>query len=55
MINITIDDRMVTVPRGTKIIDACKKVDITIPTLCYLEDVSSYGSCGVCVVQVEES
>lgn len=55
MINMTIDGQMVEVPRGTKIIDACKRVGITVPTLCYLADISSYGSCGVCVVEVENS
>lgn len=55
MINMTIDGQMVEVPRGTKILDACKRVGITVPTLCYLADISSYGSCGVCVVEVENS
>ncbi|MCK9546983.1 MAG: NADH-dependent [FeFe] hydrogenase, group A6 [Sphaerochaeta sp.] len=55
LINVTIDGRKIAVGRGTKIIDACKRVGITIPTLCYLEDISAYGSCGVCVVEVENS
>jgi NADH-quinone oxidoreductase subunit G len=55
MITLTIDGQMVTVPAGTKIIEACKMIGITVPTLCYLEDISSYGSCGVCVVEVENS
>lgn len=55
MIGVTIDGQKVEVPRGTKIIEACKRVGITIPALCYLQGISSYGSCGVCVVEVENS
>lgn len=55
LINVTIDGTVIAVPRGTKIIDACARAGITIPTLCYLADVSAYGSCGICVVEVENS
>jgi iron-only hydrogenase group A len=55
MIKLSIDGQEVTVGKGTTILDACLKVGIKIPTLCHLEDVSSHGSCGVCVVEVKNS
>ncbi|MDY0290557.1 MAG: NADH-dependent [FeFe] hydrogenase, group A6 [Sphaerochaeta sp.] len=55
MITLRIDSQEVSVERGTTILDACLKVGIRIPTLCHLEDVSSHGSCGVCVVEVKNS
>ncbi|MBI9093733.1 MAG: iron hydrogenase small subunit [Sphaerochaeta sp.] len=55
LITLSIDGQNVTVARGTTILDACLKVGIKIPTLCHLEDVSSHGSCGVCVVEVKNS
>lgn len=33
--------------------DACHSVGISVPSLCYLKDVSSNASCGVCVVEVK--
>ena len=53
MITLTIDGKVITVPKGTKIIEACDKAGISVPSLCYLKDVSEHGSCGVCVVEVE--
>ncbi len=53
MISCTIDGKTVTVERGIRILDACERAGIKIPTLCYLKDVNSHGSCGVCMVEVE--
>jgi NADP-reducing hydrogenase subunit HndD len=58
MMNITIDGKATQVPAGSKILDAAQKLDITVPTLCYLNlDVMKYNnmaaSCRVCVVEVE--
>ena len=53
MITLTIDGKQITVPRGAKILDACRLASVEVPTLCYLEGVSEHGSCGVCVVEVE--
>jgi len=55
LITLSIDGQEVTVAKGTTILDACLHVGIKIPTLCHLEDVSSHGSCGVCVVEVKNS
>ncbi len=58
MMNITIDGKATQVPAGSKILDAATKLDIPIPTLCFLNlDVMKYNnmaaSCRVCVVEVE--
>ena len=49
---ITIDNQIYQVPEGITIMEACRFAGIRIPSLCYLKDVSSNASCGVCVVEV---
>jgi len=53
MVNLTIDGKSVSVPKGTTILEAARQVDIHIPTLCWLEKVSTTGACRVCAVEVE--
>ncbi|MCK9323966.1 MAG: NADH-dependent [FeFe] hydrogenase, group A6 [Bacteroidales bacterium] len=50
-VNLTINDIPVTVPEGTTILEAAKKLDFRIPTLCYHEDLCVAGNCRVCVVE----
>ncbi len=50
-VNLKINDLPVTVPAGTTILDAAKKLDFRIPTLCYHEDLSIAGNCRVCIVE----
>ena len=52
-IALTIDGRAVTVPAGTTILSACATLDITIPTLCFLETLKPVNVCRLCVVEVE--
>jgi NADP-reducing hydrogenase subunit HndD len=53
MLNLTINGRAVTAPEGSTIMEAAKYNNIQIPSLCYLENVHSIGSCRICVVEVE--
>ncbi len=53
MINLTINNKKVTAPQGSTILEAAQKNGIYIPTLCYDEAVEVYGACGLCVVEVE--
>lgn len=53
MINITIDGQKLCVPEGTTILDAAKRADIKIPTLCHHEDQAVKAVCRICVVEVE--
>ena len=53
MITVTIDNRPVTVPAGSTILDAARQLGIEIPTLCYLAGVKEdRPSCLACVVRV---
>jgi len=44
MFNITVDDKPVSVPRGSTILDAARKLDIDIPTFCDHKHLLPYGS-----------
>jgi len=55
MLSLRIDSQDVTVEKGTTILDACLQVGVRVPTLCHLDEVSSHGSCGICVVEVKNS
>jgi len=54
-INCKIDGIDVSVPAGTSILDAAKKVGFKIPALCYHPDVEAWASCGICVVKMKGS
>jgi len=54
-VNLTIDGIKVSVDAGTTILDAARKLNIHIPTLCYHEDLCVAGNCRVCVVEQENS
>ena len=51
MITIKIDGIPVTVPSGTKIIDAAAKIGIKIPSLCHHPDLNVRAFCRVCLVE----
>lgn len=53
MINLTIDGKSVSVPKGTSILDAALSVNIRIPTLCYLKGINEIGACRVCIVEID--
>ena len=52
-ITIKINEKKLSVPMGTTILDACKENHIHIPTLCHHADLCIAGVCRVCVVEVE--
>jgi NADP-reducing hydrogenase subunit HndD len=52
-INLIIDGIQLSVAENTSILDAAKKVNIYIPTLCHHEDLCVAGNCRICVVEVE--
>jgi NADP-reducing hydrogenase subunit HndD len=51
MINLNINDQKVSVPEGTTVLEAAKKLNINIPTLCNHPDLCVAGNCRVCVVE----
>ncbi len=52
MPTITIDDKQITVPNGTLILQAARQLDIEIPVFCYHSRLASVGMCRMCLVQV---
>jgi iron-only hydrogenase group A len=52
-VSVEINEKKVSVPLGTTILDACRQNQIHIPTLCHHEDLCVAGVCRVCVVEVE--
>ena len=55
MVNLTINGNAVAVPDDYTIMQAAKTIGIEIPSLCYFEGVHRFGSCRICVVEVEGS
>ena len=39
---------------GETVLEVARENNIFIPTLCYLEGLSSYGACRLCLVEVKE-
>jgi len=52
-IQLTIDDRIIEVPQKTTILEACRQNNIAIPTLCYDPELTIWGACRLCLVEVE--
>jgi NADH-quinone oxidoreductase subunit G len=52
MVNLTIDDKQVKIEEGATILDAARKAGVEIPTLCDHADLSPYGACRMCLVEV---
>jgi len=52
MISLTIDGRPVSVPEGTLIVNAAKKIGIDIPVFCYHPKMEPVGMCRQCLVEV---
>ncbi|MBF0504869.1 MAG: molybdopterin-dependent oxidoreductase [Candidatus Omnitrophica bacterium] len=54
MPNLTIDGQQVDVPVGTTIIQAARKLGISIPHYCYHPALPVAGNCRICLVEVEK-
>ncbi len=53
MVTLTIDGREVTVPAGTSVMRAAAEVGGDIPKLCATDNVKAFGSCRLCLVEIE--
>ncbi|MDR1787797.1 MAG: [FeFe] hydrogenase, group A [Treponema sp.] len=51
MVNLKINGLPVEVAEGTTILEAARKVNVNIPTLCNNPDLPSWASCGICIVR----
>jgi NADH-quinone oxidoreductase subunit G len=52
LVNLTIDGRPVSVPKGTNVVLAAKKLGIHIPHYCYHEKLSVAGNCRMCLIEM---
>ena len=53
MVTLTVDGFAVTVPAGTSIMRAAKEAGISVPKLCATDSVEAFGSCRLCLVEIE--
>src|ERR1700688_4630839 len=53
LVTLTIDGQEVTVPAGTSVMRAAALSDGKIPKLCATEQLEAFGSCRLCLVQIE--
>ena len=52
-VTLTIDGQQVSVPEGTSILRAASEMGTQIPKLCASDMMEAYGSCRLCLVEVE--
>ncbi len=53
MVTLTVDGHTVTVPEGTSILRASMEAGIKVPKLCATNSLESFGSCRMCLVEIE--
>jgi formate dehydrogenase major subunit len=52
-VDVTIDGIAVQVPAGTSVMRAAKQAGIDIPKLCATDSLDAFGSCRLCVVEID--
>ncbi len=53
MVTLTIDERRVTIRKRSTVLDAIRKLDFPIPTLCHHPALTPFGGCRLCVVEIK--
>ncbi|KQT85732.1 formate dehydrogenase subunit alpha [Aurantimonas sp. Leaf443] len=53
MVTVTIDGHAVSVPEGTSLMRAAMEAGIQVPKLCATDMMDAFGSCRLCVVEIE--
>jgi formate dehydrogenase alpha subunit len=53
LIKINIDGKDINAPEGITIFDACQRIGIEIPTICYDKYLPHIGRCKVCIVKAD--
>jgi formate dehydrogenase major subunit len=53
LVTLTIDGQPVTVPEGTSVMRAASLIGTSIPKLCATDSLESFGSCRLCLVEIE--
>jgi formate dehydrogenase major subunit len=52
-VTLEIDGRSVTVPEGTSVMRAAMYADVQVPKLCATDTLKAFGSCRLCLVEIE--
>ncbi len=52
MLNFTINDRRLQVEEGKTILEVALEQGIKIPTLCYHKELTPYGACRLCLIEI---
>ena len=53
LVTLEIDGRPVTVSAGTSVMRAAAESGIAIPKLCATDSLESFGSCRLCLVEID--
>jgi NADH-quinone oxidoreductase subunit G len=53
-INFSLNGSKVTVPAGTLVIEAAKRMETEVPSFCYYKGLSLQAACRMCLVEVEK-
>ena len=54
-VTFTLDGRQLTVPAGTLVIEAARRLGIEVPSFCYYPGLSLQAACRMCLVEVEKA
>jgi bidirectional [NiFe] hydrogenase diaphorase subunit len=55
MVKLTINGQKIKAEKGTTILEAAREHNIYIPSLCHHEEVTSYGACRLCLVEITKN
>lgn len=53
MVQLTINGKQIEAPEGTTVLTAAKRAGIEIPTLCAHKELTPFGGCRLCIVDVQ--
>lgn len=53
MVQLTINGKQIEAPEGTTVLSAAKRAGIDIPTLCAHKELTPFGGCRLCIVEVQ--
>ena len=53
MVSLTINGQALEAAEGSTVLHVAQQAGITIPTLCYHKDLTPYGACRLCMVEVQ--
>jgi NADH dehydrogenase/NADH:ubiquinone oxidoreductase subunit G len=52
MVNLTINEEKIQVVEGSTVLEAAKKAGVYIPTLCHHPELTPYGACRLCMIEM---